>query len=239
MKVRGYRIELSEVEKVIREFPGISDATVQAFEDEATGEKFIAAYVVSDGKVDVDGLNRFIGGQKPAYMIPAVTMQIDAIPLNQNQKVNRKALPKPERGAETAEDESRADNVLEEKLKAAVAEITGSGKLSLTVPLDQTGLTSIGVIRFSALLYKQFGVNIPTSEFRGASLLDIENRILSAWMKGEGSGKKAEEKERRIGFQEPVPQCCPNGRLYGMCEEPGEYGIQHAGDPVLHTGDGP
>lgn len=217
VKVRGYRIELSEVEKVIREFPGISDATVQAFEDEATGEKFIAAYVVSDGKVDVDGLNRFIGGQKPAYMIPAVTMQIDAIPLNQNQKVNRKALPKPERGAETAEDESRADNVLEEKLKAAVAEITGSGKLSLTVPLDQTGLTSIGVIRFSALLYKQFGVNIPTSEFRGASLLDIENRILSAWMKGEGSGKKAEEKERRIGFQEPVPLSAAQMGVYMEC----------------------
>jgi acyl-CoA synthetase (AMP-forming)/AMP-acid ligase II len=50
VKVRGFRIELSEVEAVIRDFPGIYDATVQAFEDEHTGEKFIAAYVVSEKK---------------------------------------------------------------------------------------------------------------------------------------------------------------------------------------------
>ncbi len=89
-KVRGFRIELSEVESIIRKFPGIKDATVQAF-DEATGGKFIAAYVVSDEPVDVDALGEFIRRDKPAYMVPAVTMQIDRIPLNQNQKVNKRA----------------------------------------------------------------------------------------------------------------------------------------------------
>ena len=44
-------------------------------------------------------LNDFIKETKPAYMVPAVTMQIDKIPLNQNQKVNKKALPMPERKA--------------------------------------------------------------------------------------------------------------------------------------------
>ena len=42
-------------------------------------------------------LNDFIKETKPAYMVPAVTMQIDKIPLNQNQKVNKKALPLPEK----------------------------------------------------------------------------------------------------------------------------------------------
>ena len=94
VKIRGFRIELKEVEAVIREFPGIKDATVQAFDDEGGG-KFIAAYVVSDQKVDIEVLNNFILDQKPPYMVPAVTMQIEAIPLNQNQKVNKRALPKP------------------------------------------------------------------------------------------------------------------------------------------------
>ena len=94
VKIRGFRIELKEVEAVIRQFPGIKDATVQAFDYE-NGGKFIAAYIVSDEQVDIKQLNDFIGRQKPSYMIPAATMQIQSIPLNQNQKVNRKALPAP------------------------------------------------------------------------------------------------------------------------------------------------
>lgn len=85
---------MKEVEAVIRQFPSIKDVTVQAFDYE-NGGKYIAAYIVSDEKVDIKQLNAFIGQQKPPYMIPAATMQIDAIPLNQNQKVNRKALPAP------------------------------------------------------------------------------------------------------------------------------------------------
>ena len=94
VKIRGFRIELKEVEAVIREYPGIKDATVQAFDEEGGG-KFIAAYIVSDEQVDIEALNAFILDQKPPYLVPAVTMQIDAIPLNQNQKVNKKVLPKP------------------------------------------------------------------------------------------------------------------------------------------------
>ncbi len=58
--------------------------------DDPGGGKYIAAYVVSDSKIDVSRLNDFIKETKPPYMVPAVTMQIDKIPLNQNQKVNKK-----------------------------------------------------------------------------------------------------------------------------------------------------
>ena len=95
VKIRGFRIELKEVESVIREFPGISDATVQAF-DYPNGSKFIAAYLVSDQQIDITALNAFIRDRKPPYMVPAATMQIPSIPLNQNQKVNRRALPAPQ-----------------------------------------------------------------------------------------------------------------------------------------------
>ena len=88
VKIRGFRIELSEVEEVIRRYEGIRDATVVAFDD-PKGGKYIAAYVVSDSTVDINALNDFIKETKPAYMVPAVTMQIDKIPLNQNQKVNK------------------------------------------------------------------------------------------------------------------------------------------------------
>jgi amino acid adenylation domain-containing protein len=122
VKIRGFRIELKEVEGVIREFPGIKDATVQAFDEEGGG-KFIAAYIVSDEQVDIEALNNFILDQKPPYMVPAVTMQIDSIPLNQNQKVNKRALPKPEKKAAAIEEANVPMNVLEQELLAQLQEI--------------------------------------------------------------------------------------------------------------------
>lgn len=96
VKIRGFRIELTEIEGVIRQFEGIKDATVVAY-DEAGGGKYVAAYIVADKEINIEELNNFILRTKPPYMVPAVTMQIDEIPLNQNQKVNKRALPKPEK----------------------------------------------------------------------------------------------------------------------------------------------
>ena len=94
VKIRGFRIELTEVEEVIRRYPGIKDATVVA-RDAATGGKMLVAYVVSGEPVDIKGMNAFILQEKPPYMVPAVTMQIDAIPLNANSKVDKRKLPEP------------------------------------------------------------------------------------------------------------------------------------------------
>ena len=145
VKIRGFRIELKEVEVVIRQFPGIKDATVQAFDYE-NGGKYIAAYIVSDEKVDIKALNDFIGQQKPPYMIPAATMQIDAIPLNQNQKVNRKALPAP---VIQAADHEYVEPVTEvEKLFCKIfADILSVEKIGATDNFFELGGTSLMVTR--------------------------------------------------------------------------------------------
>ena len=145
VKIRGFRIELKEVEAVIRQFPGIKDATVQAFDYE-NGGKFIAAYIVSDQKVDIKELNAFIGQQKPSYMIPAATMQIDNIPLNQNQKVNRKALPAPVIQAEDHEYVEPINDV--EKLFCKIySDILSMDKIGATDNFFELGGTSLMVTR--------------------------------------------------------------------------------------------
>ena len=181
VKIRGFRIELKEVEAVIREFPLIKDATVQAFEY-PTGGKYIAAYVVSDEKVDVKALNAFIMDRKPPYMVPAATMQIDAIPLNQNQKVNRRALPEPVIGAGIeAEEESNAPlNVLEQELKDMVASVVNTDAFGLTTDLRMAGLTSILAIKLATQIYKRFGVQLDSKLLAGGgSIQTIENEILA------------------------------------------------------------
>lgn len=102
VKIRGFRVELPEIEDIIRQFKGIKDTTVVDF-DKPSGGKYIAAYVVSDEKVDIQALNDFIAQNKPSYMVPSFTMQIDKIPLNQNQKIDKKRLPVPKLNMENYE----------------------------------------------------------------------------------------------------------------------------------------
>ena len=195
VKIRGFRIELKEVEAIIREFPGIKDATVQAFDVEGTGGgKFIAAYIVSDQKIDIEALNNFILEEKPPYMVPAVTMQIDAIPLNQNQKVNKRALPKPERKAETVEEVNAPLNVLEQELHDIIASIVNNEDFSITTVLGYAGLTSISAIKLAVQINKRYGVTLNAKSLvKTATLQSIENEILKKMMSGESKAEKKEE----------------------------------------------
>lgn len=189
VKIRGFRVELKEVEGVIRDFPGIKDATVQAFDDEGGG-KFIAAYIVADTSVDIDALNDFIRDRKPPYMVPAATMQIDAIPLNQNQKVNKKALPEPVRSRVSSDSGSAAPlNILEAELHKIIAGVIGSEDFGVTTELAYAGLTSISAIKLAVQINKRFGITLDSKSLvKQGTLQSVENEILEKMM--------CEEKEK-------------------------------------------
>lgn len=162
VKVRGFRIELTEVEEVIRKFDGIKDATVAAFDDPAGG-KFIAAYIVSDEQISVEALNNFIMEQKPPYMVPAVTMQIDKIPMNQNQKVNKRALPVPER---KFEDAKKPQNDMQQKIFDIIASVIGNDNFGVNTNIYMAGLTSIGAVRLNVLLSKEFDAAVTSKDLK-------------------------------------------------------------------------
>ena len=195
VKIRGFRIELKEVEGVIRDFPGIKDATVQAFDEEGGG-KFIAAYIVSDEQVDIEALNNFILDQKPPYMVPAVTMQIDSIPLNQNQKVNKKALPEPVRsvvGSQQLSDQAPL-NVLEQEIHSIIAKIINTEDFGITTVLGYVGLTSIMSIKLAIQINKRFGVTLDSKALaKTGSVQSIENEILTNLMSGGTVNQEAPE----------------------------------------------
>ena len=177
VKIRGFRIELSEVEQIIRRFEGIKDATVQAF-DEAGGGKFIAAYVVSDNKVDIGAMNDFIRANKPPYMVPAVTMQIDCIPLNQNQKVNKRALPVPEKEADEI---TAPENETQQKIFDSVSEVIGTKNFGTTTDIFDAGLTSIGAIKLNVLLSSAFNVPVSIQDLRkNSTILALEKFLAEA-----------------------------------------------------------
>ena len=191
VKIRGFRVELKEVETVILEYPGITDVTVQAFDEEGNGAgKYLAAYVVSDQPVDVEKLNAFILEQKPPYMVPAVTMQIDKIPLNVNQKVDRKALPKPQPQQAAHKAVDAPFNILEQDIADLISETVHIEGFSLTEPLIYYGLTSLSALRLATEIYKKYGVQMDMDSFvKTASLQTIENAVLKALIAGQAGGQ--------------------------------------------------
>ena len=105
IKIRGFRVELSEITRCLLEQPGVGSAIAVAKESES-GEKRIAAYLVAEGAGREDGgtdsLHEAMCRVLPGYMVPSAYVWLDAMPLLPNGKVDRAALPVP-----TAQDAPR------------------------------------------------------------------------------------------------------------------------------------
>lgn len=116
VKVRGFRLELGEIEAVLGQHPGVREAAVVVREDEP-GQKQLVAYVVpsrgsgvrGQGSVQVDSetlipdpetlipqWRQFLRQKLPEYMVPSAFVLLEALPLTPNGKINRRALPKPD-----------------------------------------------------------------------------------------------------------------------------------------------
>ena len=126
VKVRGYRIELGEIEAVLLSHPAVRAAVVVAREEEA-GDKRLVAYLVGETEsIAVIELRGYLKEKLPEYMIPSAFVMLDELPLTANGKVDRRALPAPERGRVEAGTEYVAPRTPVEEMVAGIwAEVLG------------------------------------------------------------------------------------------------------------------
>ncbi|MGA8942997.1 MAG: condensation domain-containing protein, partial [Thermoactinomyces sp.] len=94
VKIRGYRIEPGEVTRCLLEHASVKEAIVTARQD-LSGEPQLCAYYVPSAPCTVDELRQHLGKELPDYMIPGYFVQMEALPLTANGKVDKKRLPKP------------------------------------------------------------------------------------------------------------------------------------------------
>src|SRR3712207_9408706 len=93
VKLRGLRIELGEVEAVLREHVAVREAVVVVREDGPTGKQLVAYAVPAPGHaLDSEALRQHLQQRLPGYMVPSAIMSLEEMPLTPNGKVDRKGL---------------------------------------------------------------------------------------------------------------------------------------------------
>ncbi|TWC23391.1 non-ribosomal peptide synthase protein (TIGR01720 family)/amino acid adenylation domain-containing protein [Pseudomonas sp. SJZ085] len=133
VKIRGFRVELGEIESLIGAQPGVRQAVVLARED-VPGDKRLVAYVTCDGQADVNAWRKTIGAALPDYMVPSAFVLLDELPLTDNGKLNRKALPAP--------DIQAAPDALDPPRSSAERQLAALWSELLKVPSTQIGRDS-------------------------------------------------------------------------------------------------
>ena len=164
VKIRGYRIEVGEIEAALRDHEEIVDCAVEARED-VDGRKRLVAYLVGPSEADVASLREFVGLRLPSYMIPSAWVVLDALPLTENNKVDRAALPEP--GSASPGGVPPRDE-LERRIAALFGEALrtqGVGRDDGFFELGGDSLLMTGVI---ARLAAETGVTLPLDALFGA-----------------------------------------------------------------------
>lgn len=173
VKIRGFRIELGEIEAALRQHPAVRETVVLAREN-ALGGKQLVAYLVAQGESPptASELRVFLKEKLPDYMMPAVFVPLDALPLMPNGKVNRSALPKPGR---TTSEPGRTfvapRNALELQLTSLWEEVLGIRPIGVTDNFFELGGHSLAAVRLFSLIEKRLGKKVPLATvFQGATV---------------------------------------------------------------------
>ncbi|MFD6273353.1 amino acid adenylation domain-containing protein, partial [Nocardia asteroides] len=156
VKIRGFRIELGEIEAALLALPEIAQAAVIAKSDPRTGDRLVAYLVGTD--LDVAQVKSTLAAGLPSYMVPAAFVVMDALPLNVNGKLDRKALPEPEFEAQAF----RAPSTPIEEIVAGVfADVLGAERVGADDDFFALGGNSLLATQVAARLGAALDSRVP------------------------------------------------------------------------------
>ncbi len=164
VKIRGYRIEPGEIESVLNQHPAVKETVVVLRERDSSGDKDLVAYFVprQDSSPSVIDLRGFLRRKVPQYMMPAILIAIDALPLSPNGKVDRSKLPPPDDSRPNLEETFVEPRTEAEQLVAQVwEEVLKLDKVGICDNFFEFGGHSLSAIQVISRLREVFGKNIP------------------------------------------------------------------------------
>ncbi|HKV11759.1 MAG TPA: amino acid adenylation domain-containing protein, partial [Thermoanaerobaculia bacterium] len=185
VKVRGFRIELGEIEAALSSHPGVAGAVVLVRED-VPGDKRLVAYTVPrERAVGERELRAYLEERLPSYMVPARFVSLPEIPLTPNGKVDRRALPAPERETESGLAALRTP--FEETLAAIWETLLGIRAVGAHDDFFHLGGHSLLATQLVSRIREVFGVEVELrAVFESPTLAGLAARIeeTGRWARG-------------------------------------------------------
>ncbi|MFI5717273.1 amino acid adenylation domain-containing protein [Nocardia sp. NPDC051750] len=159
VKLRGFRIELSEIDHVLCTHPGVRRALTIVHTDGQARQR-LAAYIVADAAVEPAAVRATVRGRLPGYMVPDAVTVLPEFPKAPSGKLDRKALPEPEFLSATATSRPPATDI-ERRVAEAFAEVLGREVAGAEDGFFDLGGNSLLATRLVGGLYDRFGVDLP------------------------------------------------------------------------------
>ncbi|HFF7142711.1 TPA: enterobactin synthase subunit F, partial [Klebsiella pneumoniae] len=202
LKIRGQRIELGEIDRVMSALPDVGQAVSHACvfnQAAATGgdARQLVGYLVSDSGLPLDtaALKARLAEQLPPHMVPVVLMQLAELPLSANGKLDRKALPLPTLGGERS---GRPPEPGMETLVAAVfSQLLGCEVNDIDADFFALGGHSLLAMRLAAQLSRQLARQVTPGQVMVASTVGKLSALLAADL--------SDEQARRLGLDTLLP----------------------------------
>ncbi|MFD2176706.1 non-ribosomal peptide synthetase [Veronia pacifica] len=164
IKLGGHRIELGEIETLLNSHPAVKQAVTSLVGDtslKSGNQQRLVAYILTEeNHIDKAQLQQFLAEQLPRYMLPSAYIAIDSIPLNNNGKVNRKALPIPDFTAERKAAYVAPASDMERTIQGVIAGRLLTPELSVTENLFDLGASSLDIVAIHKVLEDQLKLTI-------------------------------------------------------------------------------
>jgi amino acid adenylation domain-containing protein len=184
VKVRGFRIELGEIESVLAQHHAVAEAVVVARED-TPGDRYLAAYIRLAGArlPNASDYRAFLKERLPEYMVPITFTTLEAFPLTPNGKVDRRALPAPEKEGESvpAFDEPRDE--LERQLVRIWQEVLSVSRVGTRDNFFDLGGHSLLAVQMFARIEEYLWVTLPLATLFQAPTIEGLAAVIRAGTK--------------------------------------------------------
>ncbi|WP_438712754.1 amino acid adenylation domain-containing protein [Aquimarina muelleri] len=159
VKIRGYRIELGEIESVLSSLDVVIQCCVLVKED-SLGEKCLVGYVVVEGDLDKEKIQNELKLGLSDYMVPRIWVELDAMPLTSNGKLDRKSLPDPDTTELSTKEYVAPRTQTELRLVAIWQELLGVEQIGIYDNFFELGGHSLLATRLVSMIRKEFEIEI-------------------------------------------------------------------------------
>ncbi|MBW4564792.1 MAG: amino acid adenylation domain-containing protein [Mojavia pulchra JT2-VF2] len=227
VKLRGFRIEIGEIEAAIHQHPEIREVVVIVTEDRQDAKRLVAYVVPQSTDISVLELRNFLKAKLPDYMIPSAFVVLEEFPLTSNGKIDRRALPVPDTIQQSEENTSLILTPVQEILAGIWADILAIKQVRIHENFFELGGHSLLATRVISQIRKVFKVELPlrclfesptvaelAEEIENATKADLKVKVTNIGHISRSGNIPLSYAQQRLWY---LDQMQPNNTAYNIC----------------------